>query len=92
MRKKGRIDGNQNTIVKQLRAMGASVQSLASVGNGCPDLLVGFRGINYLFEIKDGRKSPSRRKLTPDEILFAETWKGRVFVINSIDEILKILL
>lgn len=43
MRKYGRTDSNHAEIAAALRKAGASVVSLASVGNGCPDLLVGFR-------------------------------------------------
>lgn len=52
MRKYGRIDRNQNDIVDALRRVGAAVTVLSSVGNGCPDILVGFRGQWYMMEIK----------------------------------------
>ena len=54
MRKHGRTDSNQSDIVKALRKAGATVQSLADVGGGCPDLLVGYFGYCILFEVKDG--------------------------------------
>lgn len=76
MRKHGRTDGTQAEIVSVLRRLGATVQSLASVGNGCPDLLVGYARANYLLEVKDGNLPPSKRKLTPDEARWAETWSG----------------
>ena len=44
MRKFGKTDANHADIVDALRRVGASVVSLASVGNGVPDLLVGFNG------------------------------------------------
>jgi hypothetical protein len=44
-----------------LRSAGATVQSLAGVGKGVPDLLVGFKGQTLLFEVKDGFKPPSKR-------------------------------
>ena len=40
----GRTDGTQTPIVEALRAAGVFVQSLASVGDGCPDLLCSVRG------------------------------------------------
>ena len=46
VRKYAKIDDNQPEIVKALREIGCSVQSLASVGGGCADLLVGYQGIN----------------------------------------------
>lgn len=91
VRRAARIDANQNEIVKALRQVGASVQSLASTGKGCPDLLVGFRGVNWLLEIKDGQKFKSERKLTPDQIEWHESWRGKVFVVESTDEALQVI-
>src|SRR3972149_1571025 len=65
--KHGRTDANHTEIVNALQAIGASVTSLADVGGGCPDLLVGYRGQNMLLEVKDGRKPPSARGLAPAE-------------------------
>lgn len=62
-----RVDNNHAVIVDGLRAVGAEVQSLASVGNGCVDALVAYRGVWYTGEIKDGSKPPSKRVLTEDE-------------------------
>ncbi len=84
-----RVDDNQAEIVEALRQVGCSVQHLHEVGRGCPDILVGFRGINYLFEIKDGSKIPSRQKLTPDEEKWHQLWKGRVITVNSADNAFK---
>jgi hypothetical protein len=41
MRRAAKIDANQPQIVEALRKAGATVHSLAAVGNGIPDLLVG---------------------------------------------------
>lgn len=81
MRKHGKVDDNQGRIVSVLRKIGCSVISLASVGGGCPDILVGFQGSNFLMEIKDGEKTASNRKLTDDQVEFGKTWKGNVFVV-----------
>ena len=77
----GRTDGNQQAIIDALRAEGASVQSLASVGAGVPDLLVGAKGRTYLVEVKDGEKCPSHRKLTPDQKRWILKWKGKPPVV-----------
>jgi hypothetical protein len=89
MKKHGRTDDNQVSIVRSLRQAGASVLSLASVGGGCPDLLVYRRstGLLYMLEVKDGDKVPSRRKLTPHQVKFHKDWP--VHVVNDIDEALK---
>ena len=76
-RRAARVDANQSTIVDDLRAIGATVQPLHAVGDGCPDLLVGYGGLNYMLEVKDGAKSPSRRKLTPDQEDWHGAWRGR---------------
>lgn len=89
--KYAKIDDNQKSIVNALRDVGASVQSLAAIGKGCPDLLVGYQGINYLMEIKDGSKVPSAQKLTIDQEHWHSVWKGVVHVVKSEDEALKIL-
>lgn len=86
-----RIDANQPSIVRSLREIGATVQSLASVGSGCPDLLVGYRGKNHVFEIKDWKQPPSKRKLTPDEKKWHQSWQGQVHVVETFDEALKII-
>jgi len=81
-----RTDSNQKAIVKALRKIGCSVQPLHEIGHGCPDLLIGYRGKNYTFEIKDGEKPPSKRKLTTDEQLWHYGWRGQIAIIYSVDE------
>ena len=88
MRHIARVDGNHREIVDGLRNVGASVQSLATIGKGCPDILVGFRGVNYVMEIKDGSKPPSGRKLTPDESAWHFNWRGQVCVVESLQDAL----
>lgn len=88
---KARTDANQTEIVKALRSIGASVTVLSSVGKGVPDILVGFKGINLLMEIKDGNKPPSARKLTPDEMQWHSTWNGQKAVVNNVDEAIQLV-
>ena len=76
MRTHGRTDANQTAIVAALRRIGCSVTSLASVGGGCPDLLVGWRSVTVLMEVKDGSKCPSKRTLTEAETEWHEAWTG----------------
>ena len=86
MRRAARTDSNHAEIVAELRKIGCSVVSLAPLGNGCPDLLVGIFGRNLLLEVKDGEKPPSARKLTVLEKEFHDTWKGLVFVVENADQ------
>lgn len=83
MRRAARTDANQEAIVAALRAHGCSVQILSAVGKGCPDLLAGWRGENWLFECKDGAKTPGNRPLTGDQVQWIKDWRGRVAVVLS---------
>ncbi len=92
MKKHGRTDANQSEIVGFLRAIpGVSVISLAAVGGGVPDLLVGHRGKNWLFEIKDPDKIPSQRKLTKAQKDFHVLWQGHAEVAETFGEILLVI-
>lgn len=92
MRIRGKVDRNHGEIVLALRQAGATVQSLADVGHGCPDLLVGFRGRNRLMEVKDGLLCPSRQRLSEDEQEWQARWEGECHVVHSVEEALEMLL
>ena len=81
-----RTDRNQARVVKMLREIGCSVCLLHAVGGGVPDLLVGHRGHNYLLEVKDGDKPPSRRKLNKLQQAWHGAWRGQVDVVESGEE------
>lgn len=89
MRLKARIDANHAAVVNALRKAGCSVQSLAALGKGVPDLLVARCGNNVLLEVKDGVKPPSQRKLTDDEREWHVKWNAPVYTVNSIEEALR---
>lgn len=91
MRRAAKVDDNQSTIVKALRDVGATVQTLHAVGQGCPDIIAGYRGINYMIEIKDGSKPPSARKLTQDQLDWHAGWRGSVNVVCSVDDALAVI-
>ena len=76
MRKQGRTDDNQTAIVAALRKIGASVAITSSVGDGFPDLLVGYRGTTTLLELKNPKRPKHRQKLTEAEAYFMANWKG----------------
>ena len=88
VRRASKVDDNQSQIIAALRGAGASVQPLHAVGMGCPDLLVGFRGANLLFEVKDGGKAPSARKLTAWQEKWHVQWDGQACVVNDVEEAL----
>ena len=92
MRRAARTDANQQRIVDALRQCGATVQSLAAVGNGVPDLLIGYRGCTALVEVKDGDKSASRRVLTPDQERWHAAWRGGTLaIVGDVDAAIRVL-
>lgn len=90
-RRAAKVDANQPEIVAALRGAGASVEHLHAVGGGCPDILVGHLGVNYLMEIKDGSKPPSKQKLTLDQEKWHPAWRGSVHIVKSIEDALGVI-
>ena len=88
MRRAAKVDRNQSEIVRALRQAGASVHPCHGAGQGFPDLAVGFRGQNYLIEVKDGALAPSDRKLTPAQQEWHAAWRGDAVVVTSVSEAL----
>ena len=89
MRTAAKVDANQAEIVQYLRHIpGCKVAITSMVGNGFPDIVVAWMGTNYLFEIKDGSQSPSKRKLTPAERKFHAQWEhaGQVDIVTCVEE------
>lgn len=78
-----KIDANQPAVTAALRSAGCSVQPLHSVGQGVPDLLCAITGVVFLVEVKDGSKTPSAQKLTPDQVEWHKNWKAPVYIVNS---------
>jgi hypothetical protein len=84
MRLKARVDKNQSDIVFALRRAGAKVLLLHQKGEGCPDLLVGFRGKLLLMEVKS-----KGGRLTVDELYFYDNWMEYMVVVYSVDDALR---
>ena len=86
MKTAAKVDANQASVMASLRKAGCSVQSLAAIGKGCPDLLVAFGGHNVLVEVKDGAKVPSAQKLTADQVKWHAKWPAKVWIVaNEMD-------
>lgn len=81
-----RIDTNQTEIVDGLRQLGYSVAITSALGDGFPDLVVARNKINIMLEVKNGFLPPSHRRLTAEEAIFKENWKGQLDMVNSLDE------
>ncbi len=85
-----RVDDNQEQIMRDLRKVGCEVTSIASVGKGCPDLLISHEGYWFVFEIKDGSKVKSAQKLTKDEKRWIERQKAPVHIITCTADALRV--
>lgn len=83
-----KVDVNQPRIVAELRARGCSVQHIHEVGRGCPDILVGYQGANFVFEIKNPEYDC---KLTEDEERWHREWRGQVHTVTNTGEAWKII-
>lgn len=81
-----KVDTLQGLVVSALKSAGAQVQSLASVGSGCPDLLVAFRGAWYLLEVKD----PKHGKITEAQAAWHIKFSSQapIYVVTSVEEAL----
>ena len=91
MRRAAKVDRNQREIVAALRGVGATVQPLHAVGQGCPDLLVGFRGRNILIEVKDWQAANSDRVLTDRQNDWHGGWKGQVAIVETSEAALAVV-
>jgi Holliday junction resolvase len=86
MRRAAKVDLNHREIVEALLDVGASVLSIAQIGNDAPDIIAGFRGVDIMMEIKRDAKA----KLRPGQLLFATSWRGKPVVrVNSVDDALR---
>jgi hypothetical protein len=94
MKYAARVDKNQLEAIHAFKAAmpDASVFDASACGEGFPDLVVGWRGKNYLFEVKNPDVRPSDRKLTEPQVAFHASWQGQVHVVHSAAEMLAIML
>lgn len=86
MRYHGRTDLLQKEIVMGLRQAGAKVAITSSLGNGFPDLLVKYRGVLHLLEVKT-----KGNKLTDEETLFFSDWCDVTTVIYTLEDALRVI-
>jgi len=81
-----KTDDNQKAIVATLTAIGATVFDCSAVGEGFPDLVVGYHGKNYLIEIKQ-----PEGKMTESQKLFSTLWRGHYSIARTEQEALDIV-
>lgn len=78
-----RRDSNHREVGDALRELGWTVLDIADHGDGIPDYIVSKRRFVALLEVKDGKKPPSARKLTPAEQRIKDSWQGPYIVATS---------
>lgn len=86
MRRAARVDANHPAIKAEFIALGYSVLDVSQLKNCC-DLIVSKRLETVAVEVKDGSKSPSKRKLTDGEADFKNSWLGRYSIIESVADV-----
>ena len=84
-------DATQNGIRDALVSAGATVQDLSRIGGGVPDLLVGYKGANYLIECKSPTGVKLQTGLRPTQEDWHGKWTGQVNVANSPEQALAII-
>lgn len=83
-----RRDENEPEVVERALKLGASVTRLdVKSEKGVPDLVVGWRGINLLVEVK----RPGE-KLDATQTDWHEAWRGQCCRVESGDEMERLLL
>lgn len=92
-----RTDRNQQEIIDAFEACGWKVHDMSGTGGGFPDLVVGKRGPDgkvreetvRMVEVKDGKKPPSARELTPPQVKFHAIWP--VTRVISVEDVLRMV-
>lgn len=79
-------DNNHDEIAHALQDIGAAVMDTSSLGDGFPDIIVGFRGEVYLIEIKNDKTAYGKKGLNKKQVEFHAKWAGYVHIVRSIDE------
>lgn len=91
-----KVDANHARIVEELRAVGFSVESTARVANGFPDIVVGWAGRNWLFEIKVTKLMKKTNELRPEPLNDEEekwhtAWKGQKAVVTDSRQVVEVI-
>jgi Holliday junction resolvase len=83
-----RVDSNQKDIVQAFKELGCSVLDLSRVGQGCPDLLIGYKNKCAMVEIKSSNKA----HFTEPQLKFIKNWKGSSITrIDSVEGVIRLV-
>ncbi len=83
MRRAARTDQNHEQVRLAFRKCGCVVYDTSAVGQGFPDLIVVAKSFMAMVEVKDGAKSPSRRKLTEDQVDFHAKCPRTIYIVTD---------
>jgi Citrate lyase, alpha subunit len=89
-RRAAKVDSNQPEIVDAFRRMGCSVLIISQLKK-CADLMVAKNDTTAAIEVKDGTLPKSKRQLTEGEMDFMHSWKGLYFIVESLDDVLRVV-
>tara|TARA_Y100000310_G_C20699475_1_gene828378 strand:- start:5904 stop:6212 length:309 start_codon:yes stop_codon:yes gene_type:complete len=84
-----KTDDNHKEIVKMFRDCGWVVLDVHTLKDCC-DIFISRAFQTIAVEIKDGKKKPSARKLTPGELKFRQNWLGHYRLVESIEDVMDI--
>lgn len=82
-----RVDANQTELVREAERLGAQVQRISNIGQGCPDLLGAKDGRWFVVEVKDGSKPPSKRKLNERQVEWHRRFDAPVWLWESVGDV-----
>lgn len=87
-RRAARVDINQQEIVQALRSMGVSVIT------GMDDILAGYNGKTYWFEIKSANAVSKKTgeilesKKKSSQVKLEKEWRGHYAIVSCLEDIL----
>jgi hypothetical protein len=86
-----RRDANHTEIVNALKQVGATVLDTSAIGvAGAPDLVVGFRSLVHLIEIKNPASRYGKQGASGVQQDWAARWNGpQPVVVTSVDDALR---
>jgi hypothetical protein len=97
-RPSGHKDQNHDAVVRELRQLGATVLETHALGDDAPDLVVGWRGVTALVELKSADKVLGRQHQTvrlkrerlERQRAYLEAWAGGLaFIAETTEQVLE---
>jgi hypothetical protein len=89
-RRVAKVDSNHAQVVAAFRSLGCSVLDIHQLKN-CADLIVAKNKKTVIVEVKNGALPKGSRKLTPGEREFFSGWRGEATVVESLDDVVRVV-